>query len=130
MSDFVNDLIRSRTARGSAQRQEDNALTDAADRGLDMAVEGLASMHAAIDELTNELGTEVDEKAPMDVESAFHAAVDAVIALRDAVDEELVDAGLPPTTAEMVTNMKKIEIAGAKMKAKEKAKSIKKAGRK
>ena len=102
MSEFVNDLIRSRTARGSAERREDTALTDAADRGLDMAMEGLAFMHAAIDELTNETGEEPDEKAPMDVESAFHSAVDAVIALRDAVDEALVDAGLPPTTADVV----------------------------
>ena len=99
---FMNQLIRSKTAAGNARRQEDNALTDAADRGLDMAMEGLASMHAAIDELTNELGTESDETTPMDVESAFHAAVDAVIALRDAVDEELIDAGLDPTTADVV----------------------------
>ena len=102
MSEFVNNLLRSKTARGSAQRQEDNAITDAADKGLDMAVEGLSALHAAIDELTNELGTEPDEKTPLDVESAFGAAVDALMVLRDAVDEELIDAGLDPTTADVV----------------------------
>ena len=92
-NDFVNELFRSRTAAG-AQGQD---VTDMADAYLDSLTTGLAGLRAIVGVLSPEGGD--DETAPQEVEDALDAAIEAIAALRDEVDDLLVEHDMEPTSA-------------------------------
>jgi hypothetical protein len=95
--DFVNQLLRSKTAAGAEEQAAD--LSGQCDMYLDAALEGISGLRAALGVLSSD-GNDDDTIDP-DIEELLDSAVDALAALRDAVDEELVDRGLEPTTADL-----------------------------
>ena len=92
-NDFVNDLFRSRTA-GASKGGDLNELVDGY---LDALAHGLAGIRAAIGVLSPEGGD--DESVPEEVEDTLDAAVTAIAALRDEVDDLLIEHDMKPTSA-------------------------------
>jgi hypothetical protein len=82
---------------GGASGNEDISAT--VDQYLDACYAGLAGLGAALEVLSSETGNAPEDALPTDASAAFRDAQSAVFALRDAVDAELMAAGLEPTTS-------------------------------
>jgi hypothetical protein len=105
-SEFVDDLLRSRTAAGSAPRSASGASrgssVDNAEvlrEGIEMASEGLAMMHAALDADSEETGEEpLPDTLPGSLDDEFEALSDALAefanAAADALDE-VIEIDIP-----------------------------------
>lgn len=104
-NDFVNELLRSRSPRAQEEERQEQGgdITQMADGFFDEMTHGIAGLRAILGVLSPEGGD--DETAPPEVEDTLDAALEALAALRDDVDELLIAHGEDPTTA--------IEVAAA-----------------